>query len=341
MGCSDKDFYLPGDSQRNLVETNEPRQGEHLIPVQDQEEIDPLQLKTEIESFAGAPILSMPYPTNEEGAHAILDPLLMASYDRLTTEYGLTHAQIIDIFGTADNPEIALVGLSLFVLEKYPDNGKFGFCNSGAKIVQCVMQALVPCSIFDALRDASMDWGTDAGLRAAWDTLPYSTKKQILRTIGSYAVRKMGGVIGGALVVYSFTDCMLKHKEDYMTDDEDEIRLGGKFSYPMIPGAGTMLFFYGESYARVQNFIYGYEQALYTTELYQNGNNLYSNENHTCILPDGFYFSDSISGAYRVKNGKLSYAYYVFDTLCLSGNCGYPPAVPLPPLQNPFVPCYQ
>lgn len=43
---------------------------------------------------------------------------------------------------------------------------------------------------------------------------------------------QMGGIIGGALVIYSFTDCMLKHKEDYMTDDEDEIWLGGSSLTP-------------------------------------------------------------------------------------------------------------
>lgn len=321
IGCSNKEIYMLDGVDDELIEkVDEHTRNNELqeeLPVEEEEEgPDPEALKLEIESFANSPVLSLPYPTSQVSAQNIINPLLDASYDKLTLEYGLTHAEIIDIFDSANNPEMALVGLALFILEKYPNNGSAGFCNSDIKIVRCALNALLPCSIFDIIQDAV----NSTNLKTAWQTLPYGAKKQILKSIGSFAVRNMGGIIGAAVTVADFTNCMLQPTatpEDPETpgvgcphDPQSIVLNENLLLNTSIMYAYTAYHSHIGHYIGTDPFNYGRPPFPFTYVFLNNSNSkYYMDSSFTKILPDGYYIegeeisSQSLWKYVRIENG--------------------------------------
>ena len=120
---------------------------------------------------------------NEQSAKLVLQPII---YETLQILYddGITEQEIIESFGSLENPAIALVGIGITA-----DNTNVQVQSEDPDPINCLGRAYL---------------GMDLQ-KGFWSQ--FSNRRVMLRAIGKAASRTLGWV-GTALLVYDFADCM-------------------------------------------------------------------------------------------------------------------------------------
>lgn len=116
----------------------------------------------------------------EERANKFIEPIVVETRNLLISE-GISESEIIEAFGAIDAPEIALAGISIVEYEKK--------LSSNPAVLECVTRAFVGFDLHDGF----------------WSN--FTNRRTLIRAVGKMATRYLG-VIGAALIVYDFADCM-------------------------------------------------------------------------------------------------------------------------------------
>lgn len=312
------------DIQQGSEELNEfkEKDNKQINKFEEPSPTNPLVLS--LESFYGHSLQSGTPPSNNETqAYQEATVLMNNSISLLSNSYGLTHNDLIDIFDYIDNPEIAYAALSLKLLDEIGINNFLAItnpCNSNNIIVRCAVRALLPCDIIDILEEYIGDKITNKILSVVWTKLPYSAKKEILRSIGRYGLKRMGGFIGLTFAVYEFTDCITSTQSPILDPNPNPeipiswyVPINKEYtihpdSLYLIEGQNTYYNYY-HSYLRTHN-----EQPFPSTLVYYNGanNKYYLDSLFSKQIPDGHYIfeNDFFNGTFRfrkVENGIVIY----------------------------------
>ena len=290
-------------------------------------------IKSEVENFAESPIYSQPEPLTEVSARNLLDPMVENSYLLLKNEYNFTDTQLIDIFGSTSNEEITGAGLAIDIFNVIPKEyfSTHLICNTSNKYIKCAYEAFMPCELISWMYNEMGNSIRDFGFKAAFNNLPYSSKKYILQQVSKHTIRRISGFIGLAITIYDLNKCLNENSYPILDDEDGEPGTGsGGNSEIDLPGVGVTMYSYGESLDRITNIINQYEPA-FTTVIYNNSGIYFYNSNYTCQLPNGYYTHDNYN-VYEVNNG------IVINKITVS-QCLTCPGALLPPLVYPFGGC--
>lgn len=232
----------------------------------------------------------------EEQAAIVLQPLINNSITLLHS-YDFQDFEIIEEYGSLNDPRVAILGLTLYALEGQ---------NS---IKTCVVRALGIDILVDFVGGKYL-----AG---------YTARKLLIKAVGKAAAKLGLGGIGTALMLYEFADCMFRDGAGNIPDpgtipgnlpDMEPDTTGLTNEPPLllpIPLAPTI--YVTTNLAAVGT---GIELIPSTTVFFYN-NRYYSDPSFSQRLPNGYYFYDDvyISGKYyQIVNGKIVLIGYVNHT---------------------------
>lgn len=149
--------------------------------------------------------------------------------------------------------------------------------------------------------------GAALGLQQAYSLFSSAFTVGMTATTAIQALTFVGkrylGYVGLAVAVYAFTECI--SSEDVSIPGDDDVPPFGDESLPIV-----ILFpkeYNGEYYFTLHpTYINNPETGpKYSTHIYYFNNKYYFNSGKTCLLPNGYYFSNYDNNYYYVIDGKI------------------------------------
>ncbi|WP_073230532.1 hypothetical protein [Pedobacter caeni] len=273
-----------------------------------------------MELFAGYQVSSTPLPTTETAAATLLAPL-MANSRQYLYEAGLSSSDLVAEFSSLNNYQIAYVA---FQLRRIDVEGGWTMpgCNVENKVIKCIIQSLVPCTLMDYFQGKTRDVLMAQGFRAGFNMLTYSAKRSVVKLLATRAATMFGtGGLGLALFVYDFSLCML-NDGGVLVPNYPDILPGTAPRNDLVtpnepltfPANYSQQVFYTKYYSHIGSYSGKSTSNVPkpSTLIFYNSMDLkyYRNALFTKTLPDGFYILTedlgSSSNRYReVVNGKV------------------------------------
>ncbi|MCL7988152.1 hypothetical protein M8998_09410 [Sphingobacterium sp. lm-10] len=128
--------------------------------------------------------------------------IISNSLNLLRNNYGYTNQQIIDAFGSLDNPSIGALGVIITAYNAYellPNTSSSTPCDQTSKLVTCLLKAAIPCTIMQEAMDA-LDGKSNGVSRDQAIAMGKELADLIIGIATPY---------GTALMVYRFVECMV------------------------------------------------------------------------------------------------------------------------------------
>ncbi|WP_316804676.1 hypothetical protein [Pedobacter nototheniae] len=329
VACKKSEFISNDKKSNDLLKTSKYLTGPNgeLVSIDPNK---PLELQT-MELFAGYEFSSVQLPNNEYDASVLVAPL-MTNSRQYFYDAGLSSFDLIDEFSSLNNYQIAYVAFQLRAIDA-EGGWSIPGCNSDSKVIKCIVQSLIPCTIMDFFQGEARDLLISGGFRAGFNALSYGAKKSVVKVLATRAGQMFGG--GGLALtffVYDFSLCMLTGSEATDPNNKPDIPEGSMLRNDLVDDNAQMMFplnyndnvFFTKYYTHLGNYLgtSGSNIAKPLTHIYYNSSDsrYYKDALFTKILPDGFYIltedmniSNSSQKYREVVDGKVVLVATVID----------------------------
>lgn len=315
VACKKSERSLNSDSNKALEKTKflTAPNGD-LIPINPAK---PLELQ-KMELIAGYNFSEIPVPSTESEAATMVMPLMNNS-KQFFYDMGLSNQDLLEEFDSLDDYKIAYVAFAMQSIDAQPGGGIPG-CDANNKIVRCIVQSLIPCTILDFFNGQARDLLISQGFRAGFNALSYGAKKSVVKILATSAGRMFGGgALSLTLFVYDFGVCLLSGSSGGFNVNDNELSTDAipNLSPTSLPNQ----MFYWQTRMDVINsdITAGLDMPFFYNAI--NGK-YYSDNSFLNLVPDGYYYISSIATRtvgnplagpyYYITNGTANAEYYLW-----------------------------
>jgi hypothetical protein len=259
------------------------------------------QIKENLESFAEIDFSNTPMPQTEQQAASLLSTLQENSTFKIKNNLGLTNADLVEVFGSLDNPGIADFGAVLTALETVEISpiDPWNICNQQNIYVKCLLETLLPCDAIKAIKKMIDEGNAGAGgaisagaFYTAWSAYTAAERKIILKGIVQVLGKTGGGFIAVAAVMYEFTVCVVNNGSEIGGSSGTLVEIG--VLSKLLPTPLPSSLYYMATEEDAMNF--GQFPAFATTIFFNSTDNKYYNDSsYTTLVPDGYYDSEVLT----------------------------------------------